>query len=151
MCIHNITYCGIDCCLPQISLHSAPISHSDARSGERINCHSTHTQFHTSYTSADVDTTSSVAFESVPVFSAADKSFESMEDLVDIQPPPHVIDYWFDRLGLSLDPTSSEPGNPSDPVGFLCAFPPLDGNHYVSSFLGTLCCVTPFRPTDDSG
>ena len=66
---------------------------------------------------------------------------------MDIQPPPHVIDYWFDLLGLSLDLISSESGNPSDSVGFLYPFPPFNGNSYVSSLLGTLCCVTPFRPT----
>ena len=145
MCIHNTTDYHSDCCLPSESLHSAPISHADSRSGERINCHSTHTPIHTSYTSPDVDTTPSLALASVPGFSAADQSLQSMEDLVDIQPPPHVIDYWFDLLGLSLDTTSS--GNPFDSVGFLYRFPPLDGNDYVSSFLGTLCCVTPFRPT----
>ena len=151
MCIHNTTYYHSDCCLPPGILHSGPISHDDARSGERINYHPTRTPFRTSYTSTDVDATPSLALASGPVFSAADQSLESMEDLVDIQPPPHVIDYWFDRLGLSLDPTSSESGNPSHPVGFLRAFPPLDGNDYVSSFSGTLCCVTPFKPTYDSG
>ena len=149
MCIHNATYCDCDCCLPSGSLHSAPISHGDARSGERIKYHSTHTPIHTSYTSPDVDTTPSLALASLPVFSAADQSLQSMEDLVDIQPPSHVIDYWFDRLGLSLDPTSSGPRNPSVSVGFLCASPPLDGNNYVSSFSGTLCCVTLFGPTYD--
>ena len=77
----------------------------DARSGERINYHSTHTPLRTSYTSPDIDTTSSLALASVPVFSAADQSLQSMEDLVDIKPLPHVIDYRFDRLVLSLDPT----------------------------------------------
>ena len=113
-------------------MHSVPSSHGDARSGERIYYHSTHSPSHTSYTSLDVDTAPSLALASVPVFSAIDESFESMVDMVDIQPPPHVIDYWFDRLGLSLDSTSS--GNPSDAVGFLFPFPRLDGNDYVSSF-----------------
>ena len=151
MCIHNTMYYHSDCCLPSGILHSAPISHCNARSGERINYHSTHTPFHACCTSPDIGTTPSLALASVPVFSAADQSLQAIEDLVDIQPPPHVVDYWFDRLGLSLDPTSSWSGNPSDSVGFLCAFPPLDGNHYVSSFLGTLCCVTPFRPTYNLG
>ena len=135
MCIHNTTYYHSDCCLPSGGLHSAPISHGDVRSGERINYHSTHTRFHTSYTSPDVGTTPNLALASIPVLSATDQSPESMEDLVDIQPPPHVIDYWFDRLGLSLDPTSSGSGNLSDSAGFLCPFPPLDGNDYVSPFL----------------
>ena len=141
MCIHNTMYYHNDCCLSSGSLHSAPVSHGDASSGERTDYHSTHTPTHTSYTSPDVDTTPSLALASVPVFSAADQSLQSlsMEDLVDIQPPPHVIDYWFELLGLSLDPTSSESGNPSDSVGFLCPFPPLDGNEYVSSLLVTLC------------
>ena len=134
MCIHKTTYHHSDCCLPP---GSALISHSDTRSGEGINYGTT----------VDVEDTPSLALASVPVFSAIDQSFESMVDMVDTQPPPHVIDYWFDRLGLSLDPTSS--GNLSDSVGFLYSFPPLDGNDYVSSFLGTLCCMTPFRPTYD--
>ena len=149
MCIHNATYCDSDCCLPQGSSHSAPISHDDARSEERINYHSIHSLFRTSYTSPDVEATPSLALASVSVFSAADQSLENMEDLVDIQPPPYVIDYWFDLLGLTLDTTSS--GNPSDSVGFLFPFPPLDGNHYVSSFFGALCYVTPSRLTNDLG
>ena len=136
MCIHNTTYYDNDCCSPTGNLPPASISHDNERSGERINYHSTHTPFHTGYTSPDVDTTPSLALASVPVFLAADQSLQSMEDLVDIQPPPHVIDYWFDLLGLSLDTTSSE--NPSDSVGFLCRFPPLDGSDYVSSFFGTM-------------
>ena len=144
MYTQNTIYCDSDCCLPSGSLHSAPISHGDARSGEGINDHSTHSPIHTSCTSLDVDTTSRLALAGI---SAPDQSLEKMVDLVDIQPPPHVIDYWFDRLGLSLDPTSS--GNPLDSVGFLCSFPPLDGNNYVSSFLDTLCCVTSFRSTYD--
>ena len=151
MCIHNATYCDCDCHLPSESLHSAPISHGNARSGERINYHSTHTPFHSSYTSSDVGTTPSLALASVPASSAADQSLQSMDDLVDIQPPPHVVDYFFDLLGLSLDPTSSWSGNPSDSVGFLYPFPLIDGNDYVSSFSGTLCCVTPFRPTYNLG
>ena len=151
MCIHNTTYYHSDCCLPSGSLHSAPTSHGEARSGERINYHSTRTPFHTSYTSPDIDTIPSLALANVPVFSPADQSLQSMEDLVDIQPPPHVIDYWFDLLGLSLDSTSSESRNPSDSVGFLCAFPPFNGIHYVSSLLCTPCCVTPFRPAYDLG
>ena len=64
-----------------------------------------------------------------------------MEDLVGIQPPPHVIDYWFGRLGLSLDPTSS--GYPSNSIGRLCPFPPFDGDEYVSTFLGIPYCKRP--------
>ena len=60
-----------------------------------------------------------------------------MEDAVDIQPPSHVIDYWFDQLGLSLDPTSA---------GFLRPFPPLDGNHYVSSFRAPYVAWLPSEP-----
>ena len=143
MCIHNTTYYHPDCCSPPESLHSAPISHGI---GGRIDSHSIHTPFRTSCAPQDVDTAPSLALASLPVFSAADQTLQSMEDLVDIQPPPHVIDYWFDILGLSIDPISSESGNPSDSVGFLYPFPPFDGNHYVSSLLGTLCYVTPFRP-----
>ena len=108
------------------------MSPGDASSGERFNYHSTYTPLHTSYTWPALDATPNLALASTPVLSATDQSPESMVDMVDIQPPPHVIDYWFDRLGLSLDPTLS--GNLSDSVGFLFPFPPLDGNDYVSSF-----------------
>ena len=151
MYTQNTIYCDSDCYSPSGTLHSAPSSHGDARSGERINDHSTHSPIHVGCTSLDEGTTSSLALASMPVFSATDQSLESMVDLVDIQPPPHVINYWFDRLGLSLDPTSSRSGNPSDSVGFLFPFPPLDGNDYVSLFLGIPCCVTPFGPTYDLG
>ena len=141
MCIHNTTYYDSDHCLPSGSLHSAPISHGDARGGERVNYRYTHTPFHTSYTSPDVDigTASRLTLASVPVFSAIDQSFESMVDKVDIQPAPHVIDYWFDRLGLSLDPISSR--NLSNSIGRLCPSPPLDGNEYVGTFLGVPYCM----------
>jgi len=59
------------------------------------------------------------------------------------QPPPHVVDYWFDWLGLSLDTTSSE--NPSNATGYPFQFPPFDGINYVSSLLLVLCYATVFR------
>ena len=70
---------------------------------------------------------------------------------MDLQPPPHVVDYWFDRLGLSspLDPTPS--GNHLNPTGFLPQFPPPNGNDYVSSFLGIIYCMIPFRPVHNLG
>ena len=46
------------------------------------------------------------------------------------QPPPHVVNYWFDQLGLSLDHTSSE--NPPNAAGSSPQFPLFDGTIYVS-------------------
>jgi hypothetical protein len=70
--------------------------------------------------------------------------FESTENPVDIhQPPPHVVNYWFDRLGLSLDPTPSE--NPSNATSSPFQFPLLDGISYVSSLLSISCRTTFFR------
>ena len=77
------------------------------------------------------DITSSVPFAKQPVTSATNESFESTENSLDIQqPPPHMVDYWFDQLGLSLDPTSSE--NSSNATGSPFKFPQLDGIIQVS-------------------
>jgi len=82
------------------------------------------------------DTTSSLPFARQGALSATDESFVSRENLVDIQqPPPHVVDYWFDRLGLSLDPTSEIPLNATSPP---FQFPQFDGTGYVSTLLPIL-------------
>ena len=59
------------------------------------------------------------------------------------QPPPHVVDYWFHQLGLSLDPTSSETTSnaPDSPFQFTL----FDGINFVSSLLPILCHATIFR------
>ena len=111
------------------TLHSDPILHADARVGERINCQYAYTTGHTGLMPEDI--ISSLPFARQPVTSATNESFESTEDLVDIhQPPPNVIDYWFDHLGLSLDPTSSE--NPSNATSPPFQFPLFDGIIHVS-------------------
>ena len=113
-------------------LHPAPILHADAKGGDQINCQYTHTTCRTGFMSECA--TSSLPLQSQPVLSTTDESFESTEDPIDIhQPPPHVIDYWFDQLGLSLDPTSLE--NPSNATDSPLQFPPFDGIDYVSSLL----------------
>ena len=119
-------------------LHSAPILHADAKSGDRVNCQYTNTTCtcFTGFMSAG--TTSSLLFARQPAPSTTDEPFENTEDPVDIhQPHPHVVDYWFDQLGLSLDPSSSE--NPSNATGSPFQFPPFDGIEYVSSLLPILC------------
>ena len=76
-------------------------------------------------------------FARQPLASVTNESFESTENSLDIQqPPPHVIDYWFHRLGLSLDPTSSE--NPSNATGSLFQSPQFDGIIYVSEFYAVI-------------
>jgi len=86
------------------------------------------------------DVTSSLLFASQGAFSATDESFVSRDNPVDTQqPPPHVVDYWFARLGLSFDLTSENPLNAtSSPF----QFPRSDGTGYVSSLLPILCRVT---------
>ena len=145
MCIHNTTSRDCDYCLPSGSVHSAPISHSDAGREGKINWNCTYPPSPTSFTSPDA--TSSSAHASLPDFSSIDQSLESVEhSIYTLQPPPHVIDFWFDRLGLSLDPTSW--GNPA---GSLSRLPPFDGNDCVSSFMIILCRMTPFSSPDDLG
>src|SRR5258706_5225591 len=110
-------------------LHSAPILHADVKSGGRINNQYTCATCCTGFLLAGA--TSSLLFERRPVPSTTDESFESTEDPIDIhQPPPHVVDYWFDRLGLSLNPTSSK--NPSNATGSPFQFPQFDRIDYVS-------------------
>ena len=124
-------------------LHSAPILHADAESGDQMNCQYTYTTCRTGFMSKCA--TSSLSFARQPVPSATDEWFESTADTIDMhQPPPHVVDYWFDQLGLSLDPTSSE--NPSNATGFPFQFPLFDGIDYVSSLIPTLFHTTTFRP-----
>jgi hypothetical protein len=79
------------------------------------------------------DITSSLAFAKQPAISATSEPHESLGNPVNIQqPPPHVVDYWFDRLGLSLDSTSLE--NPSNATSSSFQFPIFDGTTYVSQF-----------------
>jgi len=86
------------------------------------------------------DATSSMLFARQGALSATDESIVSKEDAVDTQqPPPHVVEYWFDRLGLSLDPTSENLLNAtSSPF----QFPQSDVTSYVSSLLPILCRAT---------
>ena len=110
-------------------LHSALIMHADARIGETSNCSYTYTIGYTG--SMFVDTPSSLLFARGRTISITDESSKGTDNPMDIQqPPPHVVDYWFDRLGLSLDPTSSE--NPSNATGYPFQFPPFDDISYVS-------------------
>ena len=77
--------------------------------------------------------TSSLHFATQPVMiiSATNEQFECTENPVDIQqPPPHVVDYWYDQLALSLDLKSSE--NPSNATGPASLFPPFGSTIDVS-------------------
>ena len=129
MCICDTISCDYDCLMSPTRLHSVPILHADSRIGERINCQYEYTTGHTGSMSENIPSTS--LFGRQPLTSATNESFESPENSLDIQqPPPHVIDYWFDHLGLSLDPTSSE--NPSNATSSPFQFPPFDGIIHVS-------------------
>ena len=73
-------------------------------------------------------------------------SFEGTNDPPNIQNhPPHVIDYWFNLLGLSLDLALSESENLSSATTFPALFPPFNGiSPYDSSLLLTLRHTGPF-------
>ena len=87
-------------------MHSTPI-HADAKLGEKIKYQYAYTTGRTD--SIPEDTTSSLLFARQPAISTTNESFESAGNPADIQqPPPHVIDYWFGHLGLSLDPSITE-------------------------------------------
>ena len=110
-------------------MHSVPILQEGARIGGRINRQHVHTTGHTCSISEDI--TSTLPFARQPVISTINESFESTENSVDIhQPPPHVVNYWYNQLGLALDPTSSE--NPPNATGSSSQFPLFDGIIYVS-------------------
>jgi len=133
MCICGAISCDFDCACNMNStrLPSAPILHVDARIGKRTDCQYAYTVNHAGPLSTDI--TSSLLFARPPALSATNELFEILGNPVDIQqPPPHVVDYWFDQLGLSLDPTSSE--NPSNTIGSSFQFPLFDSTTYVSYF-----------------
>ena len=131
MCINDTIYCDYGCLMSPARLHSVPIVHANARIGERINCAYEYTTDRTGSMSEDI--TSTLPFAGQPLTSATNESFESTEISLDIQrPPPRVIDYWFDHLGLSLDTTSSE--NPSSITRSPLQFPQFDGIIHVSGF-----------------
>ena len=118
----------------------SPLQYSDAQEGENTT---------NAYTSWDINltstpATSSLPFARLPGFSATEQSFEGTNDLLNIQqPPPDVVDYWFDWFGLSLDPPSSQ--NVSNSTSLLIQSPPDDGLNDVSLFLVIICCNTPFE------
>jgi hypothetical protein len=103
-----------------------------------IKCGYIDTTYYTSFTSPEPAPMMPSARQQV--LSSTDQPFE--ENLVDMQrPPPHVVDYWFDKLGLSLDPTSSEGSSNSTAISSELSL--IDAIDYVSSPLLTLCCSTP--------
>jgi len=131
MCIYDAISCDYDCYMnsTSASFPPVPILHADARSGEGINYQYPYTTGHAGSMSTDI--TSSLLFARQPAISATNEPFESLWDPVDIQqPPPHVIDYWFDQLGLSLDPTPSE--NSSNATSSSFQFPLFDSTTHVS-------------------
>ena len=133
MCIYDAIACDCDCDFPMNStgLSSAPILHTDARIGEKINGKYTHNTDYTGPVSTDIISRS--PFASQPVISATNQSFESTGISADIQqPPPHVVDYWFNQLGLSLDPLSPENHTKATCSSF--QFPLFDSIIYVSWF-----------------
>ena len=83
-------------------------------------------------------------------FSASDQSFRGTNDPLNIQqPPPDVIDYWFDLLGLSFDSPPS--GDSSNLTSFLTKSQLVDDVNDVSLLLFIMCFATPFGPAYDLG
>jgi len=129
VCIFDVISCDCNCHMNSTRLPSAPVLHTDARIVERADCQYAYTVDHTGSLSTDI--TSGLLFARQPAISPTNELFEILGDPVDIhQPPPHVVDYWFDQLGLSLDPTSSE--NPSNAPGSSFQYPLFDSTTYVS-------------------
>jgi len=129
MCISDAISCDYDCYMNSTSSPPAPTLHADARNGEGINYQYPYTAGHVGSMSTDI--TSSLLFARQPAISATNEPFESLCNPVDIQqPPPHVVDYWFDQLGLSLDPTPSE--NSSNATSSSFQFLSFDSTTYVS-------------------
>ena len=142
MCIYDSTSCDCNVCLPSADLYSAPILYGVADSGERINCH--YTTAYADFTSTDTALSSPSA--QWPVRSTPDQPVETTDNSMNIhQPPDHVIDYWFDQLGLSLD-LSSE--NSSNLVNFSSQFPLFNGIDGVSSPLINPFHIPPSRLSD---
>jgi len=133
MCILDAISCDSDsdCHMNSTGLSPPPILHADARIGERTDCQYACTVDHTGSLSTDI--TSSLLFARQPAISATNEPFESPGNPIEIyQPPPHVVDYWFDQLGLSLDPASPE--NPSNATNSSLQFPLFDSTTYVGYF-----------------
>ena len=137
MCICCAISCDCDCHMNSTRLPSAPILHADARIGERADCQYAYTISCTGSLSTDI--TSSLPFARQPAVSAANEPFESLGNPIGIQqPPPHVVDYWFAQLGLSLDP--APPENPSNATSSSFQFPLFDSTTCVGySDLCMLC------------
>ena len=110
-------------------MHTTPILHADATLGEKINYQYAYTTGRAGPIPEDI--TSSLLFARQPVISTTNESFESTENPVDIQqPPPYVIDYWFDHLALSLN--SSFPEHRPNATNSRFQFPMFDIITYVS-------------------
>ena len=129
MCIHNVISGDYDCFLFSKGFHSDSIVYGDGESRGKIGCHSNYTIGYTDLTSGHPVPNSPSAGRPVPY--TIDQSFETAEHQINTQQPPsHMIDYWFDRLGLSLDPASLE--NPLNPTNVLTQWPPVDDVNDVS-------------------
>jgi len=140
MCIHDATSYDCAVCLP---LPSTPILYGVADSGERINYN--YTTGYANFTSTDTALSSPSAQQ--PARSTRDQPVETMENSMNMQQPPDdVIDYWFDRLGLSLDLPSSE--NSSNPTNFSFQFLLFDEIDGVSSSLLNPFHIPPSRLSD---
>jgi len=143
MCTHDATSRDCDVCLLSTDLHSGPILYGVTDSGERIDYH--YTTGYANFTSTDTALSSPSAHH--PVRSTPDQPVETTENSMNIQQPHyHVIDYWFNRLGLSLDLPSS--GNSSNLTNFSSHFPFFNGIDGVSSSIISPFHIDPSRLSD---
>jgi hypothetical protein len=128
MGICEVISCDCDCHVNLTRLPSAPILYTNARIGERPDYPYEYNIDHTGSMSTDI--TSSLLFAGHLAISATNEPFESMVNPVNIQEPPtHMVNYWFDQLGLLLDPTSE---NPSNATSSSFQFLHFDRTTYVS-------------------
>jgi hypothetical protein len=104
MCIGDPFPCGLPLCRhPGASLWIGTFQGAEAESVNDVNSHHHHTP----------QAIPGVPVNSSPSAAQPGRLFEDGGDTCDAPlPPAHVIDYWFDHLGLSLQTTPVE--NPSN-------------------------------------
>jgi len=120
MCIYSTISSNCNCTL---SSEGPPILDFNERSRGHTTDPSTYTPWNIHFIPAAA--ASELPSARQPVFSAIVQSSEGINDSLNIQKrPPHVVYYWFDLHGLSLDPASSESKNSSSSTTFLAQFPP---------------------------
>ena len=134
MCIYSTGSSDCDCPQSSGGLLSH-LEHHNAQEAEK------------STNAYDIDFTPAAALflssAGQPGFCASDQSLGGTNDPPNIhQPPPNVIDYWFDLLGLSFDPAPSE--DSSNLTRCLAKSQLAEDANDVSPLLVIMCFTIPF-------